>query len=306
MAKIAVELESVIARRTANGGPGGTASRVLGQGHGWHAADVVCTCGPQDRRFEERHAHVTIAIVVEGTFQYRGSAGRSGTAQELMTPGSLLLGNTGQGFECGHEHGFGDRCLSFRYTQDYFERLATDAGISSTQRNFSMLRLPPLRRLSPVIARACAALASGEDAPWEELSVQLATEVMALAHGPLRGSNDAPASAIARVTRAVRLIERDAEGDLSLGDLAREARLSPYHFLRIFQQLTGVTPHQYVRRLRLRRAAARLASEQEKVLDIALDCGFGDVSNFNHAFRAEFGVNPRTWKTRSIYETPLL
>jgi len=81
-----------------------------------------------------------------------------------------------------------------------------------------------------------------------------------------------------------------------LGSLAREAGLSPYHFLRTFEQLAGVTPHQYVRRMRLREAAVRLVSKKEKVLDIALDCGFGDVSNFNRAFRNEFGANPRSWK----------
>jgi AraC family transcriptional regulator len=40
----------------------------------------------------------------------------------------------------------------------------------------------------------------------------------------------------------------------------------------------------------------RLAAEAARVLDIALDRGFGDVSNFNRAFRAEFGVSPRVWR----------
>jgi AraC-like DNA-binding protein len=92
------------------------------------------------------------------------------------------------------------------------------------------------------------------------------------------------------------MIEGNQHRQLSLGDLARAAGLSSYHFLRIFQQVTGVTPHQYVRRMRLRNAAARLASQKEKVLDISLDCGFGDVSNFNRAFRTEFGVSPRTYR----------
>ena len=84
----------------------------------------------------------------------------------------------------------------------------------------------------------------------------------------------------------------------TLGSLAREAGLSPYHFLRTFQRLTGVTPHQYVLRARLREAAMRLAVEHARVIDIALDCGFGDVSNFNRAFRAEFGVSPRVYRLK--------
>jgi AraC-like DNA-binding protein len=95
------------------------------------------------------------------------------------------------------------------------------------------------------------------------------------------------------------MIERHPDAGLTLGSLAREAGLSPYHFLRTFERLTGVTPHKYVLRARLREAAMRLAAEPARVLDIAFDCGFGDVSNFNHAFRAEFGVSPRVYRLES-------
>jgi AraC-like DNA-binding protein len=77
---------------------------------------------------------------------------------------------------------------------------------------------------------------------------------------------------------------------------AAEARLSRYHFLRIFCQLAGLTPHQYIVRARLRRAALELITEPGQVLNIALASGFGDVSNFNHAFRAEFGVSPSLYR----------
>jgi AraC family transcriptional regulator len=159
-----------------------------------------------------------------------------------------------------------------------------------------MLRVPPLRALSPLVARACAGLAGSAAIPWEELSVQLAAQAVQVAGGLPTGQGSAPPGAVARVTRTIRLIERDPGAALTLGSLAREAGLSPYHFLRTFERLTGMTPHQYVVRARLREAAMRLAAEPARVLDIALDCGFGDVSNFNRAFRAEFGVSPRVYR----------
>jgi AraC-like DNA-binding protein len=82
--------------------------------------------------------------------------------------------------------------------------------------------------------------------------------------------------------------------------MAQEAGLSRYHFLRVFQQLTGVTPHQYILRARLLRAATMLITERAQVLEIAMACGFGDLSNFNHAFRAEFRMNPGEYRKRSI------
>ncbi len=294
LVKIAVALERALARRAADGAPGRMEERILARGKGWTVEDVICTSGPRDRPFEERHSKVTIAIVVAGSFQYRAAASR-----ELMTPGSLLLGNADQGFECGHEHGAGDRCLSFNYAPDYFESLAADAGGGGAGTVFRTPRLPPLRDVSPLIARAFAGLCGSADVSWEELGVQLAVRTMRLAGGrPTRPGVTAPA-AVARVTRIVRTIERRPDADLALGSLAREAGLSSYHFLRTFERLTGTTPHQYVLRSRLRAAAIRLLIEPGRILDIAFDCGFGDVSNFNRAFRAEFGASPRAYRLQT-------
>jgi AraC family transcriptional regulator len=280
LAKIAVALEQALKDRDVNGGPGSPQSRVLAQGDGWSVEDIICTCGPRDRSFEEQHSRIAIAIVAAGTFQYRSTGGR-----ELMTPGSLMLGNPGQCFECGHEHGQGDRCLSFGYTPEYWETVAAGAKLPAQ-------RIPPLRAMSRLIARACAGLT--KDIAWEELSVELAAQTVQVAIG-----SDTPSpnlSAIARVTQAVRSIEQDPSATHTLAELAVEARLSPYHFLRTFEQVTGVTPHQCILRARLREAAERL-SEPAGILDVALESGFGDLSNFNRTFRTEFGVSPRAWRS---------
>jgi AraC-like DNA-binding protein len=299
LAKIAVELEQALARRAATGALAcHPISRRLARGDGWAVEDLICASGPQDPIFEERHGDVSIAMVLAGTFQYRGSA-NGGIRNELMTPGSLLLGNAGSNFEVGHEHAAGDRCLSFQFAPEYFDRIASDVGARNGERGFRLLRLPPVRELSSLIARARAGLEYSADTPWEELSVELAAATVRAERGISSRAENAPPSAMARVTRSVRAIERRPDGALGLGGLAREAGLSPYHFLRTFGRLTGITPHQYVRRSRLRDAASRLAVECEKVLDIAYDCGFGDVSNFNRAFRNEFGVSPLAWKARA-------
>jgi AraC-like DNA-binding protein len=267
-------------------------SQVLARGDGWTVSDVVCHSGPDDRPFEERHANFSIAVVAAGTFEYRSAAGR-----ELMTPGSLMLGSAGQSFECGHEHGLGDRCVAFWYAPAYFERLAADAGAHAAR--FGALRVPPLRALSPLVARACAALGAPLGVSWEELGVRLAAHAVPLSAGLPSAAPPAPPGAVARVSQAVRRIERHPDDALTLGALARESRLSPYHFLRTFERITGVTPHQYVLRARLRQAAMRLATGAGKVLDLALESGFGDLSNFNRAFRAEFGMSPRAYRRQA-------
>jgi AraC family transcriptional regulator len=312
LAKIAVKLEPGTAQRIHDRAHARPARRVLACGEGWNVSDVICSAGPQQHPFEEQHSDVCIAIVVAGTFQYRSSAGG-----ELMTPGSLLLGNQGQYFECRHDHGVGDRCISFSYEPRYFETLQSEAGFRRP--GFSRLRVPPVRELSRLVARACARLQSHGSAgrarntfaaptpathsfvhssalaEWEEIGVEVAARALEFAAGGELPRNNLPA-AEARVTRVVRMIESQPDVNHGLDSLAREAKLSRYHFLRIFQQLTGLTPHQYVLRARLRRAATRLILEPDQVLAIALSSGFGDVSNFNHSFRAEFGVSPRSYR----------
>lgn len=257
-------------------------------------ADVVCTSGPQDRPFEERHTDYSIAIVLTGTFQYRSQLGRG-----LMTPGSLMLGNSGQCFECGHEHGDGDRCVSFWYEPEYFERFAADAGCNGRRPGFTVPRLPPLSPLASLVALTGAGILDHTHVPWEEVGIRLAAQAVTLAAGRSADPDRSVPNADARVTRIVRTIDRHPDAALTLRSLARTAGLSPYHFLRTFERVTGVTPHQYVLRARLREAAMRIAAGQGRILDVALDCGFGDVSNFNRAFRAEFGVSPRAYRARS-------
>ena len=308
MAKIAVALEQALEQRALTGAGGRAAGRVLAAGKGWKVEDVICTHGPQDRRFEEQHRNHTIAMVVAGSFQYRGRDGH-----ELMTPGSFVLGSTGQSFECGHEHGAGDRCIAFSFTPEYFDELAAETGTCNA--GFRALRVPPMRAFSPLVARACAGLLEQAVAPWEELSLQLAGQTLEFVKSgdlPSSAGSTQPSSE-ARVTHALRMIERHIHDglDVRIENLAVEAGLSPYHFLRTFERVTGTTPHQYILRMRLREAGIRLAAEPEKILDIALDCGFGDVSNFNRAFRAEFGVSPRAYRksgsvTCHVLTTPAL
>jgi AraC family transcriptional regulator len=294
LAKIAAELDRALTRRREDGGPGRTRPRLLARGDGWTVADVLCTSGPRDRPFEEQHERYTIAVVLAGSFQYRSTPGRA-----LMTPGSLMLGNPGDCFECGHEHGEGDRCVSFWYAPGYFEQLAADAGMRGTNPHFQVPCLPALPDWSSLVARAGAGATGSREVAWDEMGVRLAVDAMRTAAGMSSDPASLPLSAESRVTKAIRTIDRCPRARLTLDVLCREAGLSRYHFLRTFERVAGVTPHQYVRRARLREAAVRLLTEPGTILDIALDCGFNDVSSFNRAFRAEFRDAPRRFRRAS-------
>lgn len=101
----------------------------------------------------------------------------------------------------------------------------------------------------------------------------------------------------ARINRVMDHIDAHLGDTLDLGALAAVARLSPFHFHRLFQGLTGETLAARVRRRRLEVAAGRLLTTPDATaLAIALDVGFNSAEAFSRAFRAYFGMTPTAWR----------
>lgn len=96
----------------------------------------------------------------------------------------------------------------------------------------------------------------------------------------------------------MRWIEANADETLSLSELADVAAMSPYHFLRTFRAVVGITPHQYILHTRLGRAAVRLRRTSQSISAIAFASGFGDLSTFNRRFQRVMGQSPGAYRAR--------
>lgn len=83
--------------------------------------------------------------------------------------------------------------------------------------------------------------------------------------------------------------------DISLDDISQCAHLSKYHFLRMFRQQFGITPHQYILNCRINLARKSL-ERGDRLDDIVFDCGFTDLSHFNRRFKPVFGMTPRQYQ----------
>ena len=97
---------------------------------------------------------------------------------------------------------------------------------------------------------------------------------------------------ILAVQRMQEYIEAHLSEEITLAGLAQASLFSPWHSYRLFRAHLGLTPAEYVRRLRLPRSAMRLRAEHVRVVDVAADLGFGSVDGFQRAFLREFGCNP--------------
>lgn len=248
-------------------------------------ASYRCDAGPDAQPFAELHEGYSVSYVRKGSFGYR----TRGQAYELVT-GSVLVGRPGDEYVCTHDnHVCGDECLAFHLSPGFVDLIGGDSNA------WCAGGLPPLAELM-VIGELAQAAAEGQgDAGLDELGMWFASRFVEVVSG--RRKSAPPSTAAARDRRravdAAVWIDANSRHDIGLDGAAAEAGLSSFHFLRLFSQVLGVTPHQYLVRSRLRRAARLLAEDDGRpVTEVALDVGFADLSNFVRTFHRAAGVSP--------------
>jgi AraC family transcriptional regulator len=156
--------------------------------------------------------------------------------------------------------------------------------------------VPPASELIGILAEAAVARDERDMAALEELATRLAGAVLMLTSGRTSSARRPSMRDERRITMAVRRIGAETDAHLGLNALARGAAMSPYHFLRTFRQVTGMTPHQYVLHARLLQAARRLRASADPVSAIAFEAGFNDLATFNRRFRRLIGVTPSVFR----------
>ena len=100
----------------------------------------------------------------------------------------------------------------------------------------------------------------------------------------------------ARLRRIKEFKDAKIEDDLTLCEMAQAVELSPAYFSRMFRKSTGETPHQFLLRRRLERAKKMLRSADERVLDVAVACGFKSQQHFAQVFRHVCRVTPTEYR----------
>lgn len=101
----------------------------------------------------------------------------------------------------------------------------------------------------------------------------------------------------ARIHKVLEYVNKNIDGNLSLQKLAEVSCFSQFHFHRLFSSIVGETPLDFVKRLRLERAAGMLATRSSlSITDIAFTCGFSSSATFARAFKKHFEMSPTCWR----------
>jgi AraC-like DNA-binding protein len=248
------------------------------------AIDYRCNLKPGDRPFTAIHRALTIAYVRRGSFAYHAR----GVVSELVV-GSIMIGQPGDVYECTHEDSYGDDCLAFEFAEP-------TAEIIGSRPLGRVIGLPPIAEVSVFGELAAAAADGRSDVGIDEAGLLLAVRVARMVVCKTRRRSPANARERRRAIEAAYWIDAHSAEAVSLERIAGQAELSAFHFLRLFVRVLGVTPHQYLIRSRLRRAACLLADGATSITEVAADVGFCDLSNFVRTFRRAAGLPPREFR----------
>jgi len=104
------------------------------------------------------------------------------------------------------------------------------------------------------------------------------------------------ALSLARLDRALTLIEERLASDLALPELAEAANLSLFHFARAFKAATGLAPHRYVLERRVDRARELLETADASLTEVAERCGFASQPHMTHVFKRATGLTPGAYR----------
>jgi AraC family transcriptional regulator len=247
--------------------------------------DYRCEAGPEDAPFVEQHESFSIAYVRRGTFGCRAR----GRSFELVA-GSILVGHPGDEYVCTHERRGGDECLSFHLAPVLVEAIGYRPEIWRSG------CVPPRAELMVLGELAQAATERRSEIGLDELGMLLAARFVAIVSGRKQRPAEARACDRRRAVEAALWLDANAHEPIDLESAAGEFGLSPFHFLRLFAGVLGVTPHQYLIRSRLRHAARLLADDSRSITEVALEVGFGDLSNFVRTFHRAAAVSPRSFR----------
>ncbi|WP_438028143.1 helix-turn-helix transcriptional regulator [Sorangium sp. So ce233] len=112
--------------------------------------------------------------------------------------------------------------------------------------------------------------------------------------------------ALRNLCRARDLLSDVRGSRLSIEEVAREVAISPYHFIRQFEAVFGVTPHQYRIRRRLDLAKQLLAAGHHSVTDVCMEVGFSSLGSFSAQFAQRIGMPPSAYqrRVRALVQVP--
>ena len=224
--------------------------------------------------------------------------------ERQLVPGSVAVQPSGQAVCWSWDTRLNFSVMSLepafldRVAKEVFDLNPGDYELLAAQREQD----PVVANIAGVLAREVVRAEVGGKLYAESLASILAVHLLrnySSRAGAAAEERPAPAQQRSRaVADAITFIQGNYAHDVKLEDVAAAVHLSPFHLARLFKQVTGVSPHQYLVQVRVNAARALLSagSGQRSLAEVAAAVGFADQSHLTRQFKRHFGVTPSQFR----------
>lgn len=257
--------------------------------------NFLCNCHERTVSGIEYQEQFAFAYVRRGNFQFKAYR------NELdVHHGLFLLCKPGYEYRVGHVHNMPDQCTIFYLPSEKLKLLMPQGGAFSwffdnpDMHSIAVRATPEMEYLHYCIFQL--AQESRSQRLWIE---QLMADLFLLILSSGRDSNPEPVLTekqkrvyLPAIESVKSFIAESFTENVSLSQLADVANISPFHFNRLFRQITSFTPHNYLLRVRLLQADLHLCNTDLSVTAIAFSCGFNSLEHFSAAYKCLFGIAP--------------
>nr|WP_246712521.1 AraC family transcriptional regulator [Rhizobium cellulosilyticum] len=180
-------------------------------------------------------------------------------------------------------------------------QFARDAGLPSvrTLTPVAVTKDPILANLASAVIPSLKNPAAANPFFLEQITAAVATHLVQSYGGqPVASSSGQRKLSHSHEQLAKEMLMANLDGKLTISDVAVACDMSRGHFIRMFRETTGSTPHRWLVEARVKRASDMLRNSNASLAEIAELCGFSDQSHFTRVFLANFGVPPGVWRRR--------
>ncbi|MBI2840112.1 MAG: helix-turn-helix transcriptional regulator [Acidobacteria bacterium] len=277
--------------------------RIVADVGGVRVWDVSYARSPDLTVRRGQHRSRCVMIVRRGAFSY---SARERT--RVVGPGGILLGRSGEPYMVSQEFDETIQLTTIEYGAEVsgseaVSRMTLDTAIQDRMLQSPVLaQSPRLEALHRLIWKSAMRPDRGGSLPAvANLVAAVAAEEADVVTGDERRVHSRRSSRL-WVRAAMQSIEQQMTEPPGLAALARTFGLSQFHFLRAFQRHTGLTPHQYLIRARIRRAIALLLETPLSEAQIATRVGFRALSQFSSGFHKCVGCTAGAYRRASVPE----
>ncbi|MBC9931558.1 helix-turn-helix domain-containing protein [Chitinophaga qingshengii] len=256
--------------------------------------NFLCQCQDCNVSAREHHDKFSIAFIRQGNFIYKVFRNDLDAFHGLF-----LISKPGYEHRVGHVHDMPDQCTIFSFPAANTEHLEAQGEelawflknpdlhallIKATpemeylhHRIFNLLQQPHFPRLcaEQLMLELFSLVLSG----GQQKMITPLTDRQKRHHLPL-------------ISTVKTFISENISEDISLPQLADISHLSPFHFNRLFKQMTGITPYNYLLQVRLKEAHLQLRHSRQSITHVAFETGFNSLEHFSAAYKKQYGLSP--------------